>query len=43
MHKLKAINKYWKAQAQAYYDRSDDAPEMDSQDCQDHGVHPKDL
>ena len=41
--KLEAVKEYCKVQAWVYYDRSDDAPEMDSQDSQDHGVCPKDL
>ena len=34
--KLDAISRYWKAQAEALAERSNDAPEMDSGDSQTH-------
>ena len=40
--KWQAMQQYWKVEGEQYYERSDDAPEMDLQDKQDHKCHPTD-
>ena len=39
----KAVQAYWKRQAELDDAQSDAALETDSQDSEDHGMHPKDL
>ena len=36
------MQQYWKMVGEQYYERSDDAPEMDSQDEKDHTCCPTD-
>ena len=39
---LEEISKFWKCQAEAYNERSNEGADMDSQDERDHGVSPTD-
>ena len=40
---LEEISKFWKSQAEAYKERSNEGTDMDSQDECDNGVQPMDL
>ena len=39
---LEKVGDFWRRKASSYKNRSDEAPEMDSQDSKDHDVWPTD-